>query len=111
MAYFDQKDFDKGTADVLEAIRLNPGDLFVEYQLATNKELSPESLKHGEEQLRNMLRDRPAMAQFVSPQDKLWQWAVRKFAGEDLAHLSIGTPRHPASDWAARSLASSMLFG
>jgi tetratricopeptide (TPR) repeat protein len=89
MAYFDQKDFDKGTADVLEAIRLNPGDLFVEYQLTTNKELSPEALKHGEEQLRNMLRDCPAMAQFVSPQDKLWQWAVRKFAGEDL-----GAPVH-----------------
>ncbi|HEY3395405.1 MAG TPA: tetratricopeptide repeat protein, partial [Lacipirellulaceae bacterium] len=89
MAYFDQGDFDRGTADVLEAIRLNPGDAGVDYQPTTNKELSPDALKHGEAQVRNMLRDRPAMAQFVTPQDKLWQWAVRKFAGEDL-----GSPVH-----------------
>ncbi len=89
MAYFDQKDFDKGSADILEAIRLNTGDVGADYQLTTKKELSPALLKHGEEQLRNMLRDRPTMAQFVSPQDKVWQWAVRKFAGEDL-----GAPFH-----------------
>ena len=34
-----------------------------------------------------MLADRPRMAEHVEKGDKLWNWAVRKFAGEDL-----GTP-------------------
>jgi len=86
-AYFERDDFDRGLADVLEAMRLNPGDVGVDYQPSSAKELSKEALRHGEQQVRRMLRDRPAMAQHVTPGDKLWTWAVRKFAGEDLGSL------------------------
>ena len=34
-----------------------------------------------------MLADRPAMSKYVKPNDEIWNWAVRKFAGED-----VGSP-------------------
>lgn len=87
VAYFEHEEFDRGFADVQDAMRLNPGDVGVDYQPSSDKELSAEALQHGEEQVRQMLKDRPAMAEHVTPGDKLWVWATRKFAGEDLGSL------------------------
>lgn len=36
-----------------------------------------------------MLRDRSAMAKYITKNDIIWKWTVRKFAGEDLPD-SIG---------------------
>jgi tetratricopeptide (TPR) repeat protein len=80
-------EYDAGIADVLAAMRLNPGDAGADYQPVGDKVLSPEALAHGEEQVRKMLTDRPRMAEHVTPGDKIWNWAVRKFAGEDLGTL------------------------
>ncbi len=44
--------------------------------------LTPEQLKWGEKQLKQMLKDRPAMALYVTQGDDLWNWTVRQFAGE-----------------------------
>ena len=96
IAYFEREEYDRGFADVLEAMRLNPGDVGVDYQPNSDKELSREALRHGEEQVRRMLKDRPAMAEHVNPGDKLWTWAVRKFAGEDLGSLINWDPGSPA---------------
>lgn len=96
IAYFEREEYDRGFADVLEAMRLNPGDVGVNYRPNSDKELSPEALRHGEEQVRRMLKDRPAMAKHVAPGDKLWTWAVRKFAGEDLGSLIDWNPGSPA---------------
>lgn len=49
-----------------------------------SKQLSRKALKYGELQVRKMIKDRPAMGEYISENDFVWKWAVRKFAGEDL---------------------------
>jgi|GEM_PF-3366864 hypothetical protein len=44
--------------------------------------LDAERLKFGENQMRRMLRDRPAMKKYVREGDALWTWGMRQFAGE-----------------------------
>lgn len=77
----------EGRADLTAAIKLNPGDAGVDFSAVTGQMLDAEAMRHGETQVRQMLRDRPAMAEHVVEGDLLWTWTVRKFAGEDL-----GTP-------------------
>src|SRR5262249_1108651 len=48
------------------------------------KALSPAALRHGEQQLHLILRDRPTMAKYGDKAQVLYQWAARKLAGEDL---------------------------
>src|SRR5262249_28338360 len=62
----------------------------------SKKPLSAAALRHGEEQVRAMLRDRPAMAKYVRPGDVLWQWAVRKFAGGDVGVLGYWNSMDPS---------------
>lgn len=81
------KEFEEGIADVWKAIELSDGDAGADYRPSTDKALSTSALRHGEEQLRRMLNDRPTMAEHLSPGDKLWTWATRKFAGEDTGFL------------------------
>jgi tetratricopeptide (TPR) repeat protein len=95
-AYIKHKEFTKGIADIRKAIQLNQGDVGVTYQASTDKKLSSDALAHGEKQLRQMLKDRPAMATHVAPGDKLWAWAVRKLAGEDLGVPIDWDPTTPA---------------
>jgi tetratricopeptide (TPR) repeat protein len=83
-AYIKHKEYAKGIADIRKAIQLNQGDVGVTYEASTDKKLSSDALAHGERQVRQMLKDRAAMAIHVTPGDKMWTWAVRKFAGEDL---------------------------
>jgi tetratricopeptide (TPR) repeat protein len=77
-------DIDGGIADLREAIRVNPGDLGKEYRPNADVVLPKAALEHGEKQVRQMLKERPLMAEHVEEGDALWRWAVRKFAGEDL---------------------------
>ncbi len=95
-AFLKHDEFEKGIADILAAIRMSPKDLGNDFRATTNKELPAASLAHGEQQVRNMLRDRPAMAEHVMPGDQIWNWAVRKFAGEDLGALVDWNPTEPA---------------
>ncbi len=88
-------DYDQGLADLKTAIRLNPNDLGTTYQPASNKELSPEALKYGNQQVQKMLEDRPAMAQYGNETAFLRSWAARKFAGEDLGSLIDWEPTPP----------------
>jgi tetratricopeptide (TPR) repeat protein len=87
--------YSQGIADMKEAIRLNPGDLGAKYQPSSKKELPAEAIKHGEEQVSRMLRDRPAMAQYGEEIDFLRQWAARKFAGEDFGEPLDWDPTPP----------------
>lgn len=50
----------------------------------SRKEISQRALRHGELQVKRMLKDRPAMAKHIIKNDIIWKWAVKKFAGEDL---------------------------
>lgn len=44
--------------------------------------LTESDLKHGSEQLRKMLADRPEMSKYVHIDDPVWKWTARQFAGE-----------------------------
>ncbi len=80
-AHFDRGEYDEFCADILTAMKNNPGDVGVDYDPLAEQELSDEDLKFGKEQLRNMLRDRPEMAEWVEEGDELWNWTLRRFAG------------------------------
>ena len=61
--------------------------------------ISNKAIKHGELQVNEMLRDRPAMRKHLIKDDFIWKWAVRKFAGEDLSDTidwNNRTPYHGA---------------
>jgi hypothetical protein len=45
--------------------------------------LTKDQLAWGESQLRQMLKDRPAMASYVKEGDDLWTWTVQQYAGEN----------------------------
>ncbi len=77
-------DYDLGTRDLETAIRLNPKDKAAKFEAWAKVPLSAGALRHGERQLRQMLKDRAAMGEHGELADPLYQWAIRKFAGEDL---------------------------
>jgi hypothetical protein len=74
-----------GLGDLRDALGRNPLDAGQDYRPHSGRALPADALAHGERRVRAMLADRPAMAQHVSPGSPVWQWAARKFAGEDLA--------------------------
>lgn len=55
-------------------------------QSTTSYALSTDDLAFGESQVRKLLADRPTMANFVKPSDKLWNLVAEKFAGIDIGH-------------------------
>ena len=65
-------------------------------QFVSERTLSSVDYAHGNNQVIKMLSDRPAMKSYVNssgkvgsvePSDSIWQWASKKFAGEDLGEL------------------------
>ncbi len=84
-----------GIADLTAAMARNPHDAGAKYEASTAIDLSPESLEHGEQQLRAMLKDRPGLAKYLSPDDVLWKWAVRRLAGEALGEPIDWDPAPP----------------
>ena len=79
-----QGDYDRGVADIRTAIRLNPKDQAAKFENWPKKPISDNARRHGEEQLHQMLKDREAMGKYGKLAEPLYQWAIRKFAGEDL---------------------------
>ncbi len=88
-------DLDAGNADWLVAIALTPNHVGKHYHFRQfrNAALSDDDLRHGEEQLRAIVRDRPEMAEFARPGDRLWTWAVRKLAGDEVGEPVYWNPR------------------
>jgi hypothetical protein len=64
-------DIDSATADLAEAIRHSPKDKGQSYRPSRPTKLSQAALKHGEQQLQKMLKDRPAMSEHVRRDDSL----------------------------------------
>ena len=54
--------YDRGMADFQTMFRLNPKDPAAQFEASRKTPLSAASLRHGEQQVQQMLRDRPAMA-------------------------------------------------
>lgn len=95
VAWLRKGDYAKGTADLKAAIALNPGDAGIDYKPSGDTKLSPDALRHGQEQVAAMLHDRPAMADFGDEAKLLRNWAERKFAGEDFGELIDWDPSPP----------------
>ncbi len=95
-ARFERKDVAGAVKDVLKAIELSPGDMGSKYDLMTDSELTIDSIHHGEAQVRAMLHDRPGMGEFIAQGDNLWNWAVRRFAGEETGQRIEWVARDPA---------------
>lgn len=74
---------DRADADIDTFLRLNPADPAVAFEQWPKNAVTDVDIRHGEQQVERMLRDRPAMAQHGRRADTLYQWAARKFAGED----------------------------
>jgi tetratricopeptide (TPR) repeat protein len=85
----------EGRTDLLKAIQLNRGDAGAAYKPDAKGELSPEALKHGEEQVRRLLADRPPLAEHAEAAAVFRQWAARKFAGEDIGETIDWDPTPP----------------
>jgi hypothetical protein len=66
--------------------------------LAENNGLTSQDLEHGKQQVRNMLRDRPAMAEHVEENDIIWQWAARQFAGQDVGSRVVWDANSPTGN-------------
>ena len=79
-----REDYGAGIADLHTAIRLDPCDPAARFEAPPKQPLTAEASHHGQQQVQQMLRNRPAMAQFGKKAGVLYQWAARKFAGEDL---------------------------
>jgi tetratricopeptide (TPR) repeat protein len=95
LAWLRKGEYAKGAADLEAAIALSPGDAGVKYQPTSTKELAPDALRHGREQVEKMLADRPAMGEFGADSQFLRDWAARKFAGEDLGSPIDWDPSPP----------------
>lgn len=83
IAKIEQRLFDDGLSCLRGAIEINPNDAGRGLQGSSKSEIDTDHLRFGEIQLRRLLEDRPALASCVSPGDELWNWTVRKLAGED----------------------------
>ncbi len=94
-------DYEGGIVDLQTAIRLDPNDPAAKFETSPKQSLTRAAIHHGEEQVRHMLRDRPAMAQFGDKAAVLHQWAARKFAGEDLQQEILWDASEPVSSDAA----------
>jgi len=93
-------DYD-GITDLKTADRLRPANADASFETWARKPLDDAALRHGEEQVRQMLRDRPAMAQFGEEGIAFYRWAASKFAGEDRGERLLwdpGTPVPPLGD-------------
>lgn len=100
MLWIEFGEYDTGIKRLQTAIRLNPKDPAATFETWPKAKLSADALRHGERQVQQMLKDRPAMAQYGDKAKSLCEWAAHKFAGEDLRQMiywSNNAP-HPRFD-------------
>lgn len=95
VAWLRKGDYAKGVADLKAATAQNPGDAGIDYKPSREAKLSAEAVRHGQEQVAAMLRDRPAMADFGDESKFLRDWAERKYAGEDFGEPIDWDPSPP----------------
>ena len=84
-------------------IQLNPKDTAAAFEAWPKEKLSANALQFGERQVRQMLADRPVMVQYGDKAAALYQWAARKFAGEDLGNKIFWKGSDPVRVWNAES--------
>lgn len=92
-------DYERALADFEVMLRLNPQDPAHNVENAARKALDEKALAHGERQVRQMLKDRPAMGELGEKAEMLYRWAARKFAGEDLGEPIFWNPADPLPEF------------
>lgn len=85
----------QGRSDLATAVHLNPDDFAESFERWSKTTLTEADLEHGRKQVAQMLADRPAMRPADGDASPLCQWAVRKFAGEDLGHRIVWDAKAP----------------
>jgi tetratricopeptide (TPR) repeat protein len=95
--------YERGITDFQTMIQLNPKDTAAAFEAWPKEKLSANALQFGERQVRQMLADRPVMAQYGDKAAALYQWAARKFAGEDLGNKIFWKGSDPVRVWNAES--------
>ncbi len=88
-------DYDGGMADLKAAVAIDPKDPAARFESLPKRPLTATEIEQGKEQVRQMLRDRPAMAEYGEKAAVLRDWASRKFAGEDLRRGIIWDASEP----------------
>ena len=70
-------DYERGIADLQTAVRLDPNDPAATFEAWPKASLAAADLQHGEEQVRRMLKDRPAMDRHGKKASLLHMWAAQ----------------------------------
>lgn len=102
-AWIHCNEYDRAMADFRTVFELNGKDPAARFEDWHKKTLSPNDLQHGQRQVDRMLKGRPAMAQYGNNALPLAQWAVRKFAGEDLGRRIRWENDDPKRSWCAET--------
>ncbi len=95
-------EYDRGLAEIETAVRLNPSDPAAAFAGAPDP-VNDAALKHGEQQVRQMLEDRPAMGQYGEAASVLYQWAARMFAQKHGQQRILWDAREPVGEYDAAS--------
>jgi tetratricopeptide (TPR) repeat protein len=101
VAWINCGDHDRGIADLQTVFRLKPQDQAAAFENWPKTAVSFDAMRHGRRQVEQMLKDRPAMAQYGDKALPLQQWAARKFAGEDLGQTIRWDGTDPVRAWCA----------
>jgi hypothetical protein len=75
-----KSDYDGAIALFKQAISLNEGDSGANYDPSKLPSIDYDSLRHGQVQVENMLKDRPLMGTYLHSSDNLQIWAIFKYA-------------------------------
>ena len=79
------------------AVALDANDPAAKFENWHKGPLTAAEIEQGKKQVEQMLKDRPAMAQYGGKADVLYDWATRKFAGEDLGERILWDSSEPDS--------------
>ena len=79
-------DYEAGLSHLLNAIELRNRHTEIVRPEKDNSSLSDEAIEHGREQFRRLSVDRPMFLRHADKQgfDRLSEWVIRRFSGEDL---------------------------
>ena len=106
-----QNDYDRGMKDIQKAVQMNPNDSAATFESSTREQLATDALNHGQEQLQRMLNDRPVMKQYNERSKFLYDWAIRKFAGEDLHRRIFWDSTDPPFNYSAANHSVADFYG
>jgi tetratricopeptide (TPR) repeat protein len=101
--FIEKGEYTKGIADIKTAIKFNPGDYASSFESWAKTPITAESTEHGKRQLAQLLLDRPNMKKYGDKAKELYDWAIRKFSGEDFNNKIFWDSSEPSFAYAENS--------